>query len=94
MKMFKKGNAVDTEIDRIIEQMNSLDPKSKEYETLCARLEDLYSLKPEKGGWKIWIPLLGTFVGGLFSTYQVRHITKRDEEEIVSTKAFPFIKKS
>lgn len=92
--MFKKRKALKEQEQRIIEQMDLLDPRSKDYAVLCDRLEALQNSKPDKGGGlTAWIPVLVAVITGGFSVYNVRHITKVEETEIVPNKAFPFIKK-
>ena len=78
---------------RLLEEMEKLDPKSNEYSTLAARLEQLTKSEQNEKGWmgQLGCGIIQTVISAAASTVNVWNVLKHEDRgNIVTTKSLNY----
>ena len=81
---------------RLLEEMEKLDPKSNEYSTLAARLEQLTKSELNQNGWigQLGCGIVQTAISAAASTVNVWKVLKHEDRgNIVTTKSLQYAPK-
>ena len=100
LEIFEKGGMFMASIraakQRLLEEMEKLDPKSNEYSTLAARLEQLTKSEQNEKGWmgQLGCGIIQTVISAAASTVNVWNVLKHEDRgNIVTTKSLNYAPK-
>ena len=82
--------------NRLLEEMEKLDPKSQDYATLAARLEQLTKSEQNQNGWigQLGCGIAQTAISAVASTVNVWKVLKHEDRgNIVTTKSLNYAPK-